>query len=70
MSVTGVDRARTLRPTWSMRMDFVCLYPVYGNLVGLLQDPTYTPHSISVVVEEGVVLCAVIDGVWNELNQK
>jgi hypothetical protein len=65
-----MDQVRTLTPTWSVRMDFVCLYPAYINLVGLPQDPTYTPHSISVVVEEGGVLCVVVDGVWDELNQK
>lgn len=70
VSVTSLNRARTLMPTWSVRMDLVCKYPAYGNLVGLLQDTTYTPHPISVVVEEVVVLCVVVDGVWDELNQK
>lgn len=70
VNVTGVSRAGTLTPNWVVRVDFVCLYPAYGSLVGLPKDPMYTPHSISVVVEEGVVVSAVVEGVWDEMAQE
>jgi hypothetical protein len=53
-----------------LRVDFVCLYLAYGNLVGLPKDPTYAPHLISIVVEEGVVVSAVVDIIWDEMAQK
>ena len=70
VNVTEVSRAGTLTPNWVVRGGFVCLYPAYGDLVGLQKDPTYTPHSISIVVDEGVVVSAVVDGVWDEMAQK
>jgi hypothetical protein len=70
VNVTSVSWAGTLTPYWVVRVDFVYLYPAYGNLVGLLKDPTYAPHLISIVVEEGVVVSAVVDGVWDEMAQK
>jgi hypothetical protein len=70
VNVTDVSRVGTLTPNWVVRVGFVCLYPAYGDLVGLPRDPTYIPHSISIVVDEGVVVSAVVDGVWDEMAQK
>jgi len=64
------SRAGTLAPNLVVRVGFVCLYTAYGDLVGLPKDPTYIPHSISIVVDEGVVVSAVVDGVWDEMAQK
>jgi len=69
VNVTGVGRAGALTPNWVVRVDF-CLYSAYGDLVGLPKDPTYAPHLISIVVEEGVVVSVVVDGVWDEMAQK
>jgi hypothetical protein len=57
-------------PNWVVRMDFFSLYPAYGNLVWFPKDPTYAAHLISIVVEEGIVVSAVIDDVWDEMAQK
>lgn len=70
VNVTDVSRVGTLTPNWVVRVGFVCLYPAYGDLVGLPRDPTYIPHSISIVVDEGVVVTAVVNGVWDEMAQK
>lgn len=59
VNVTDVSRAGTLTPNLVMRVSFVCLYTAYSDLLGLPKDPTYTPHSISIVVDEGVVVSAV-----------
>ena len=53
-----------------VRVDLVSLYPAYGNLVGLPKDPTYASHLISIVVEEGIVMSAVVDNVLDEMAQK
>jgi hypothetical protein len=49
---------------------FECRQPGYGDRTGQVLAQVITPHEIRIVVSAGEVLSAVIDGEWDELNQR
>ena len=42
----------------------------YGNRTDRIVTEALTPHSIEVIVSEGKVMSAVIDGEWDEITQE
>jgi len=64
--------AYTLRSpwTWMVQLNFTCAHSGYGNRTGLVLLQVLTDHEISIVVQKGVVIRAIIDDVWDEANQK
>ncbi|MCW3991364.1 MAG: hypothetical protein NWE79_01535 [Candidatus Bathyarchaeota archaeon] len=70
LSVKGAFRARTPIPTWSVVIEFKCRHADYGDRTGRVLAQVVTPHEIAVIVEEGRVIRAVVDEVWDELNQR
>lgn len=42
----------------------------YGNRTDQIVTEALTPHSIEVIVSDGKVMSAVIDGEWNEITQQ
>jgi len=56
--------------TWMVEFNFTCRHSGYGNRTGLVLLQVLTDHKISVVVQRGVVARAIIDDVWDEINQK
>jgi len=69
INVTGVARARTPTPTWLVMIDFECAHSGYGDRTGKILLEVVTPHRISIVVEEGKVIQAIIDDAWDEITQ-
>jgi len=63
--------ANTLdRPsTWRIELGFTCRHAGYGDRTGMILLMVLTNHQISLVVQKGVLESAVIDDVWDELNQ-
>ncbi len=49
---------------------FECRHAGYGDRTGQVLAQVITPHEIRIVVSAGEVRSAVIDGVWDELNQR
>ena len=68
--VTGAYRARTPVPTWLVTIEFECRHSGYGDRTGQVLLQVITSHTIGVIVEEGRVIRATIDGVWDEIAQK
>jgi len=56
--------------TWNVQLSFSCAHSGYGDRTGKILLQVITPHKIWVVVQRGTVVSAVIDGIWDELNQK
>jgi len=56
--------------TWNVQLSFNCAHSGYGDRTGKILLQVITPHKIWVVVQKGTVVSAVIDGIWDELNQK
>ncbi|MBM3292059.1 hypothetical protein FJY84_05220 [Candidatus Bathyarchaeota archaeon] len=54
--------------TWEVTYEFQCEHPGYGRYKLLTQK--ITTHTIRVVVTEGKVIQAIVDNVWDEINQK
>ena len=70
IKVVEVLRARTPTPTWLVMIDFECSHVGYGDREGQFLAQVITPHSISVTVEESLVIDAVIDNAWDEITQE
>jgi hypothetical protein len=70
INVTGAYRARTPIPTWLVVIVFDCTNSGYGDRMGQILLEIETHHEIAVIVEEGVVIQATIDGVWDAMAQK
>jgi len=70
INVTGVYRARTPIPTWLVVIEFDCANSGYGDRTGQIVLEVETHHEIAVIVEEGVVIQAAIDGEWDEMAQE
>lgn len=70
INVTGAYRARTPIPTWLVTIEFDCAHSGYGDRTGQIVLDVETHHEIDIIVEEGVVIHATIDGEWDEMTQK
>lgn len=68
--ITGVHKARTPVPTWLVTSSFRCEHPGYGDRTGKELEHAVTGHSAYLIVQEGEVVSALIDGEWDELNQE
>jgi hypothetical protein len=51
-------------------ISFDCGNARYGDRTGQMLTEVITPHEAVIKVVEGVVVSAVLDGVWDELNQQ
>ena len=56
--------------TWNVQLSFSCTHSGYGDRTGKILLQVITPHKIWVVVQRGAVVSAVIDEIWDEMNQK
>jgi hypothetical protein len=67
-----VQRIDTLRMpnTYDVYIGFVSGYPGYGDRTGHVTYGHSQQHIIKITVQEGSVTRAVIDDVWDEVNQK
>jgi hypothetical protein len=55
---------------WEFAYQFDCRQAGYGNRTGLMVAQVITPHTARIVVQEGKVTSAVMDGSWDMMGQK
>jgi len=55
---------------WEFAYQFYCRQSGYGNRAGLMVAQVITPHAARIVVQEGNVTSAVMDGSWDMMGQK
>jgi hypothetical protein len=55
---------------WEFAYQFDCRQSGYGNRTGLMFAQVITPHTARIVVQEGKVTSAVMDGSWDMMGQK
>ena len=55
---------------WEFAYQFDCRQSGYGNLTGLMVAQVITSHTARIVVQEGKVTSAVMDGSWDMMGQK
>jgi hypothetical protein len=55
---------------WEFAYQFDCRQSGYGNRTGLMVAQVITSHTASIVVQEGKVTSAVMDGSWDMMGQK
>lgn len=57
-------------PEYEIHAKFDSRHGGYGDRTGQMVTQAITPHLMEIVVSEGKVLSAIIDGQWDEINQK
>jgi len=55
---------------WEFAYQFDCRQSGYGNRTGLMVAQVITSHTARIVVQEGNVTSAVMDGSWDMMGQK
>ena len=55
---------------WEFVFEFQCQHAGYGNRTGQMLAQVITPHTARIVVEQGRVTSAIMDGEWDMLAQK
>lgn len=55
---------------WVFHYEFQSRQAGYGDRTGMMLAQVITDHKAEIVVEQGKVVSAVLDGKWDELNQR
>ena len=55
---------------WEFVYQFDCRQAGYGNRTGLMVAQVITSHTARIIVQEGRVTSAVMDGSWDMMGQK
>ena len=55
---------------WEFVYQYDCRQAGYGNRTGLMVAQVITPHTATIVVQEGKVTSAVMDSKWDMMGQK
>ena len=69
-SIRVLDSYKTQTPdaVWTVVIEFTCAHAGYGDRSGQTVATVVTDHVITITVEDGSVVDAVIDDVWDELR--
>jgi len=70
IEVVGVAVAESHPLQYVVTVEFQCRHAGYGDRTGQMVAQVITPHEVRVVVSDGRVVEAVIDGVWDEVRQE
>jgi len=55
---------------WGFEFEFQCRHAGYGDRSGQAVAEVITPHTAMILVQEGEVVGATMDGVWDMMNQQ
>jgi hypothetical protein len=55
---------------WEFVYQFDCRQAGYGNRMGRMLAQVITPHTATIVVQEGKVTSAMMDSEWDMMGQK
>lgn len=56
--------------SWQFEYEFQCRHAGYGDRTGKILAQVITPHKAQIVVQEGEVVHALLDGKWDMLRQR
>jgi len=55
--------------TWTFTIDFESTHAGYGDRTGMMLAQVITPHVVSVTIEQGRIVYASMDNMWDMLSQ-
>lgn len=70
IEVVDIVAAESYPVQYFITITFECSHAGYGDRTGQVLAQVITPHVMRLTVSDGRVLSAVIDGVWDEVNQR
>jgi len=65
-----VGTTKSIPPQYMIRIAFDSTHGGFGNREGQILTQVITPHKMDIIVSEGIVISAVTDEVWDELNNQ
>jgi hypothetical protein len=65
-----VGSTKSIPPQHMFRATFDSSHGGFGNREGQMLIQVITPHTMNIIVSEGVVISAVTDDAWDELNHQ
>jgi hypothetical protein len=65
-----VGSTKSIPPQHMFRATFDSSHGGFGNREGQMLTQAITPHTMSIIVSEDVVISAVTDDIWDELNHQ
>ncbi|MCK4702299.1 hypothetical protein KAT55_02970 [Candidatus Bathyarchaeota archaeon] len=70
-SIQVLDSYKTQTPeaVWTVVIEFTCANAGYGDRSGQMVASVVTDHVVTITVEDGAVVKADVDSVWDELRQ-
>lgn len=70
LDVESVTKMESLPVQYNIKASYTSAHGGYGNREGQILTQVLTPHTIDIIVSEGVVISAVTDETWDELNNQ
>jgi hypothetical protein len=70
LTVEGVMILESFPVQYVVTINFESLHGGYGDRTGEILTQAITPHTIIVTVVDGQITSAIIDDVWDEINQE
>lgn len=70
LAVEDVKILESFPEQFVITINFESLHGGYGDRTGQFLTQAITPHTITVTIVDGQIISAIIDGVWNEVNQE
>ncbi len=70
LKVSALRTVETPSPHYIVEAIFECRHTGYGDRTGQMLPMVITPHTAKVKIEGGKATSIILDGIWDELNQK
>jgi len=70
LNIVGVAQSKTNPATYLVCAEYNSLHGGYGDRTGQIATDAITPHKVQLTVVNGVVQGAIVDGSWDEVNQR
>ena len=65
-----VGSAESFPPQYMIKIAFNSAHGGFGNREGQMLTQVITPHKMDIIVSEGIVISAVTDETWDEMNHQ
>ncbi len=65
-----VGSAESFPPQYMIKIAFDSAHGGFGNREGQMLTQVITPHKMDIIVSEGIVISAVTDETWDEMNHQ
>jgi len=70
LDVESVSKMESFPVQYNIKASYTSAHGGFGNREGQILTQVITPHTVDIIVSEGIVISAVTDETWDELNNQ